>query len=505
MVTRIQESSQIGLHDANICFSIEKYDIQISPASATLKERAPTNSSRVFGIFRNCCSPSKPFSSPRKIPLYEILSATSSAGQISLACIRRHRTKRPVKTYIFEVDDGPHCEAFVKAVWAAAYANTQPRKRVIVLLNPFGGSGKAKHIWTEIVTHIFAAAQYSVQLEETQYAGHAATLASKMVLDNFDMVVCVSGDGLGHEVLNGFGRRQDAIEALRMPLAFVPAGSGNAAARSLYNTHEHVESALAIVKGVCTPIDLISITQGNRRYLSYLSTSFGVIADADLGTEHLRWMGQARFTYGVVRRILSRTKYPCTVSLSIVCDDKAIIREEYEQRQMENIAANTASGLERLSKTSDPIPEYSPGKLPPLRYGTVNDPIPASWVTQSFAKMGTFYAGLMPYMSSTACFFPVATPASGLIDILHIQADLPFLSAINTVGAVDSAKHFNSQYCYYARCDAFRLIPERATDLVSVDGERVECEPLQGEVHRALGRIITKNGHYYSEFAKDQA
>lgn len=477
--------------------SIENNEIRISPSEpvSQLKSAAPVY--KLSGVFRDCCSISKPFAVVRKIPLYEVLSVSSSASQVTISCIRRHHSKRPIKTLILDVDNQERRDAFVEAVWSGAYANVQQRKRVIVLLNPFGGSGKAKHIWQNIVKHILEAAQYSIHLEETRYAGHAADIARKLVLADYDAVICVSGDGLGHEVLNGFSRREDAIEALKMPLAFVPAGSGNAAARSLYNTQDHVECVLAIVKGICTPIDLLSITQGTSRYLSYLSTSFGVIADADLGTEHLRWMGQARFTYGVVRRILSRTKYPCKLSLSIVCDDKSIIKKGYME------ARSTSSGL-ASTDARDHKPTYASGKLPPLKYGTVNDPIPENWITHSFPKMGTFYTGLMPYMSSTACFFPTATPASGLIDVLYIQADIPFFSAINTVGAVDSAKHFDSEHCYYARCDAFRLTPEKTTELISIDGEKVVCEPLQGEIQRGLGMIITKNGHYYSHFDLDE-
>lgn len=35
----------------------------------------------------------------------------------------------------------------------------------------------------------------------------------------------------------------------------------------------------------------------------------------DLGTEHLRWMGDSRFTYGYIKGALSRASYPCTLSI----------------------------------------------------------------------------------------------------------------------------------------------------------------------------------------------
>jgi sphingosine kinase len=49
------------------------------------------------------------------------------------------------------------------------------------------------------------------------------------------------------------------------------------------------------------PIDLLSILQSGKRSLSFMSQCVGLMADADLGTEHLRWMGSTRFMYGYLR------------------------------------------------------------------------------------------------------------------------------------------------------------------------------------------------------------
>jgi len=47
-----------------------------------------------------------------------------------------------------------------------------------------------------------------------------------MSLD-FDAVITVSGDGLVHEVLNGFADHADPARALSTPVAPIPTGSGN--------------------------------------------------------------------------------------------------------------------------------------------------------------------------------------------------------------------------------------------------------------------------------------
>ena len=37
--------------------------------------------------------------------------------------------------------------------------------------------------------------------------------------------------------------------------------------------------------------DLFSFTQGGKRHISFMSQSIGLIADVDLGTDPLRFMG----------------------------------------------------------------------------------------------------------------------------------------------------------------------------------------------------------------------
>ena len=69
-------------------------------------------------------------------------------------------------------------------------------------------------------------------LQHTTHEGHAGEVAAALDPTSVDGVVCVSGDGLVNEVLNGLMRRDDP-RAHRLPVGHVPAGSGNAIAKSL--------------------------------------------------------------------------------------------------------------------------------------------------------------------------------------------------------------------------------------------------------------------------------
>jgi sphingosine kinase len=47
--------------------------------------------------------------------------------------------------------------------------------------------------------------------------------------------------------------------------------------------------------------DLFSITQNGQKTYSFMSQALGLMADLDIGTENLRWMGDTRFLVGLLR------------------------------------------------------------------------------------------------------------------------------------------------------------------------------------------------------------
>lgn len=62
---------------------------------------------------------------------------------------------------------------------------------------------------------------------DTTHSKHAVEIAKELPL-KYDAMVVVSGDGLIHEIMNGFAEHADYAQAFDVPLVPVPAGSGNA-------------------------------------------------------------------------------------------------------------------------------------------------------------------------------------------------------------------------------------------------------------------------------------
>ncbi|KAG5645241.1 hypothetical protein DXG03_006658 [Asterophora parasitica] len=100
------------------------------------------------------------------------------------------------------------------------------RRRLKVLVNPHGGVRKAVSVFVKIVEPIFRAAQCSLDVIHTTHNGHAYEIAKDLTFD-YDVVVTVSGDGIVHEIMNGFAHHENPRKAFSIPIAPIPTGSGN--------------------------------------------------------------------------------------------------------------------------------------------------------------------------------------------------------------------------------------------------------------------------------------
>ncbi|OJD19065.1 hypothetical protein AJ78_00937 [Emergomyces pasteurianus Ep9510] len=440
---------------------------------------------------RRCCGYLEAPETSRSIPYYNILWAEVTHDYITIK-YADHVTKTDVALssvyYPVSLEHKSKAETWTEKLLDSAYGKAQRQKRIKVLLNPFGGKGRAAKHYYKHVEPIFAAAKCEVDAESTTYRGHAVDLVEKLDVDAYDVIVACSGDGTPYEIFNGLAKKPNASEALRqIAVAHIPCGTGNAMSWNLNGTGSASLAALCIVKGLRTPLDLVSITQGDRRTLSFLSQSFGIVAESDLGTDHIRWMGQARFTYGFLVRLFGKTVYPCDLAVKVELDNKELIKDHYR------------AGSERKSFDQLRDEEFSDTVgLPPLRYGTVKDPLPDDWTMVPHDKLGNFYAGNMAYMAADTIFFPTALPNDGFLDLVTTNGDISRRAAIQMFMAVENGTFFDRPEVNVQKVTGYRIIPkDRKEGYISIDGEQVPFEPFQAEVHRGLGTVLSKSGYKY--------
>lgn len=407
-----------------------------------------------------------------------------------------------------------------------AYGTAPPKRRIKVLINPFGGAGKAQSIYNKRVAPIYAAAGCTTHVERTTHRGHAVEIAANLDIDAYDVLACASGDGLPYECFNGLGKKPNAAEALRkIALVQIPCGTGNAMSWNMFGTAEPSRAALCTVKGLRTSLDLASVTQGDSRILSFLSQSLGIVAESDLGTDNIRWMGDFRFTFGFLVRLLGKTVYPIDYAVKTEIDDKANIKKHYA-KEMRIRGDGASKSHEILDKG---LEEQAALGLPPLKYGTIKDPLPkdenSGWTSlESYPNLGNFYCGNMCYMTAGAPFFPASLPDDGMLDLVNIDGDISRTKAVKLLLSVENNDLFDDEAVRFRKISAVRVYPRfghPTTDVsdqnpsttgsnagivqkllskipglsekpgyFAVDGEKLPFEPFQIEIHRGLGTVL---------------
>lgn len=341
---------------------------------------------------------------------------------------------------------------------------------------------------------------------ETKRRYHAQEIARDTAdILKYDGVICCSGDGTPHEFINGLAQRpNDAAQALaNLPLCQLPCGSGNSVAISLNGNNSPTLATLGMVKGVAMPVDLMLITQGDKRFLSFLTQAFGTIADADLGTEHLRWMGGTRFVYGTLKYTLQNKTYPCDVYVKYAKQTTEQLRDHYNKHLQDhqdriNQGASSSSTIVS-SNGSVSLPPTNNDETPNLltpKYGTIQDPVPEDWTHVPDGKhLSLMYCGKMPWVSSDCMMFPATLPTDGTMDMFITRVNhMNRFEAIQMLAGMERGQHVYHDYVEYSKVVAYRLTPRKTHGHLSFDGEQYPYTPFQVEILPAVGCLLSNNG-----------
>ncbi|KAF2222892.1 sphingosine kinase [Elsinoe ampelina] len=440
-----------------------------------------------------------PRSNTQTIPYHNILSATltsdpSSPPTLSITHalpLSRSSVRPAYITYPLPTKSLPTATAFLTVLLSRAYPpRVQRNKRIKILINPLGGRGLAPALFARDVEPILRAAGCELDVETTTHVGHAREIAREIDVDRYDVMACCSGDGTPHEVFNGLAEQGAPRRALRkMAVAQLPCGSGNAMCRNLLGTDSASVAALAVVKGERRMFDLARVSQGESMLWSFLSQSVGIVAESDLGTEHLRWMGGMRFTWGFLVRLLGKTVYPAEVSV-LVEEEKEKVREVYKRMRYRG---------EQMREEEREARDHEPLDRP--RYGTVRDPVPKEWETRDMPTLGNFYCGNMAWMATDAPFFPAALPNDGLLDLVNIDGNIRRHVSIKLLMSVEGNGFFDQKEVKYRKVKAVRITPRlragQKEGFISIDGERVAFEPFQVEIVEGIGTVLSLMGAAY--------
>ncbi|RZC74039.1 hypothetical protein C5167_049517 [Papaver somniferum] len=193
------------------------------------------------------------------------------------------------------------------------YIKCKSPPRMLVILNPRSGRGRSSKVFHEKVEPIFKLAGFNMEVVKTTSAGHARKLASSVDFTTCpDGIICVGGDGIVNEVLNGLLSRNDPKEAISIPIGIIPAGSDNSLVWTVLGVRDPISAALAIVKGGLTPTDVFADEwiQTGVIHFGMTVSYFGFVSDVlELSEKYQKRFGPLRYFVAGVLKFLCLPKY----------------------------------------------------------------------------------------------------------------------------------------------------------------------------------------------------
>lgn len=107
-------------------------------------------------------------------------------------------------------------------------------RKILVLLNPKSGSGKAREIFQQRVAPILVEAELPYELHVTKRANFAREFIRMRDIYIYRRIIVLGGDGIYFEIINGLMEREDWERATNeVCVGLIPCGSGNGLVKSI--------------------------------------------------------------------------------------------------------------------------------------------------------------------------------------------------------------------------------------------------------------------------------
>ncbi len=208
-----------------------------------------------------------------------------------------------------------------------------------VIVNPY--SGKKKGITVgNFVKEELTNSKIEVVLYVTERPEHAIEIARNIDLNDGDTIVTVGGDGTFCEVISGFMSRTE--EAPNIPLAIVPAGTGNSQANDM-EISDYMDAVERITKGRVRLMDIAEtrFLEDDKEVLRYSHNlvGWGLGVDSNILAEKMRFLGPLRYDIGVLLSIIRGKvrKAKCFIDGHLIESDFVLL-----------LIQNTCTGGDRL-------------------------------------------------------------------------------------------------------------------------------------------------------------
>ncbi|XP_050351552.1 sphingosine kinase 1-like [Nymphalis io] len=423
-------------------------------------------------------------------------------------------------------------------------------KKLLILLNPKSGPGKARELFQTKAASILQESDTPYDLHVTKYAQYAREFVRTRNVYAWRGIVAVGGDGVLFEILNGMFERLDWQQAFaEVPLAILPCGSGNGLARTIchhynepYIPQNLTGLTMAIARGKTAHMDVVRVETKSKIMFSFLSVGWGLLSDIDIESERLRAIGGQRFTIWALARLvglrkykgvvsyakikdvsnLPKPKHPLMISHSVSqdgaldspeadaffdCDENnevfnSVVNGKRHQRVDSWYSVNSrrsafysTRGSEYHSVTSSGSEMRSPVHAcmhgPASHLPSLMSQLPSHWVHEE-GEFVMVYVSYQSYIGEDLLFAPRSHLSDGVMWMLIIKAGISRSQILSLLLGMSQGNHseINTEHIKMIPVSAFRIVPEGSNGHLTVDGELVEYGPIQAEIFPNIVNLL---------------
>ncbi|KPJ08019.1 Sphingosine kinase 2 [Papilio machaon] len=425
----------------------------------------------------------------------------------------------------------------------------QNDKKLLILLNPKSGPGKARELFQTKSAPLLQEAEVPYDLHITKYAQYAREFVRTRNVYGWRGIVAAGGDGVLFEILNGMFERLDWQQALaEVPLAILPCGSGNGLARTIcyhYNEPYIRENltgiSMGLARGRVAPMDVVRVETKTNIMFSFLSVGWGLLSDIDIESERLRAIGGQRFAIWALARLVGLRKYkgvvsyakikdvsnlpkpklPITLSHSVSqdgaldspdaeafidCDEHSEVFTNAVNGKHQRVdswysvnsrrsAFYSTRGSEYHSVASGGSEMRSPVHAcmhgPASHLPSLMSQLPSHWVHEE-GEFVMVHVSYQAYIGEDLLFAPRSQLSDGVMWMLIIKAGIPRSQILSFLLGMGQGTHsdVNTEFIKMIPVSAFRIVPEGPDGYLTVDGELVEYGPLQAEIFPNIVHLL---------------
>ncbi|XP_032221254.1 ceramide kinase isoform X2 [Nematostella vectensis] len=375
----------------------------------------------------------------------ELLPYSSTLFTIyAIKRLKHHKWRE--KKITFDCKDVALCREWIKAMQA--------------ILN-VGGKKQAAKIYRDKIQPLFELAGIQAEVIVTQRANHAKDYLEEEALEKVDGVICVGGDGMFHEILNGLIIRtqQDYdvdttnpdFQAVcpKISIGVIPAGSTDAIAYCTTGINDPVTSALHIIIGDIHPLDVCSVSNGQEvlRY-SVSMMAYGFFGDVLQDSEKFRWMGPKRYDCSGFKKFMGNRGYEGTIKF--LSDDSSVASPQDRSRCRTGcFVCNETKDIQLLQDTA--VGEVS--QKPLQADGSQWRSVKGKFISVIGANMSCACA------KSPEGLSPSAHLADGCLDLILVKHTSRVQYLRHMLRLAGTSDHFNFNFVEVFRVREFQFTP----------------------------------------------